>query len=64
MPSYTVEVPDGQERGVRVACEQHGESEEFQPGYRTVVFHCSACGYEIEVGVHDLHEWRDLGEMC
>ncbi|PSP42534.1 hypothetical protein BRC66_01065 [Halobacteriales archaeon QH_2_66_30] len=45
-------------------CEEHGESEEFQSGYSTVAFHCERCGYEIEITAHDLHEWRDFGEMC
>ncbi len=47
--NYTVTVPDGEERGRRIRCEEHGESEEFQPGYRTVAFHCSVCGYELEL---------------
>ncbi|PSP27003.1 hypothetical protein BRC65_08305 [Halobacteriales archaeon QH_2_65_14] len=64
MPGYTVEIPEGRERGIRVTCQDHDESEEFQPGYRTVAFHCPKCGYEVEVTLHDLHEWRDLGEQC
>lgn len=64
MTEYTVTVPEGDERGIRIACEDHGEAEEFQPGYRTVTFHCDQCGYEVEFTLHDLHEWRDLGEMC
>jgi len=64
MPEYTVTVPDGQERGVVVECETHGDSEEFQPGYRTVAFHCNGCGYELELTLHDVHDWRDFGEMC
>jgi len=64
MSNYTVEVPDGEERGIRIECDDHGESAEFQPGYRKVAFHCEGCGLEIEVDLHDLSEWRDLGEMC
>lgn len=62
--TYTVEVPSGSERGIRVTCDEHGESDEFQPGYRKVAFHCEACGYEIEIGLSDLHDWRDMREMC
>lgn len=64
MVQYEVEVPDGEEYGIRIRCPTHGESEEFQPGYRTVAFACDACGIELEVSVHDLDDWRDLGEMC
>ncbi|WP_254761821.1 hypothetical protein [Natrinema marinum] len=64
MTTYTVEVPDGNERGMRIVCDEHGDAEEFQPGYRTVAFHCEGCGVELEVTLHDLREWRDLGEMC
>lgn len=64
MTEYTVTVPEGQERGIRVECDDHGVAEEFQPGYRKVAFACPDCGYEVEIGLHDLHEWRDLGEMC
>jgi uncharacterized protein (DUF983 family) len=64
MADYTVTVPEGEEHGIRVRCEDHGEVEEFQPGYRTVAFYCAACGYEVELTLHDLRDWRDLGEMC
>ncbi len=64
MLNYTVSVPDGEERGILVQCDTHDESEEFHPGHRTVTFHCDGCGYEVELTLHDLHEWRDLGEMC
>lgn len=64
MSQYTVEVPERRERGIRIECDEHGESKEFQPGYRTVAFHCDHCGYELELTLHDLHEWRDRGEMC
>lgn len=64
MSQYSLEVPDGQERGIRVTCDEHGESQEFQPGYRTVAFECGMCGYEIELTVHDLQDWRELSEMC
>lgn len=64
MSTYTVETPEGQERGIRVTCKKHGETEEFHPGQRTVAFYCEMCGYEVEITLHDLHDWRDLGEMC
>lgn len=64
MSQYTVEIPEQQERGIRVTCDEHGESEEFHPGHRKVAFCCDLCGYEVEVNLHDLREWRDLGEMC
>lgn len=64
MPSYSVDLLDGPERGIRVACEEHGAREEFPPGRRKVAFHCDDCGYELEVALHDLLEWRDMGEMC
>lgn len=61
---YTVTVPEGEERGLRVECEAHGESEEFQPGYRRVTFYCERCGRELALALHDADDWRDLGEMC
>jgi hypothetical protein len=64
MTSFSVSVPDGEERGIVVRCDTHDEAEEFPPGYRTVAFHCDGCGYEVELTLHDLQEWRDLGEMC
>ena len=63
MPEYTVTVPEGEERGICVACERHGDSEEFQPGYRTVTFHCEGCGYELELTLHDLLNPQEQ-EMC
>lgn len=65
MRTYTVEVPDDEpERGIRIRCEEHDQAEEFQPGYRSVAFACDDCGYELEVAVHDLLDWRDTGELC
>jgi uncharacterized protein (DUF983 family) len=64
MSTYTVDVPNGTERGIRIECDDHGEYEEFQPGYRRVTFHCEGCGREIELELTDLSEWRDLGELC
>jgi uncharacterized protein (DUF983 family) len=64
MTTYTVERPDEGERGIRVVCPEHGEAEEFEPGRRQVAFYCSACGFELEVTLHDTHEWRDFGERC
>ena len=64
MSSYTVEVPDGEELGVRVTCDDHGTTEEFHPARRTVAFFCDRCGYELEVDVRATDDWRDLGEMC
>jgi len=63
MSQYTVTLPEGEERGVKIACDEHGESEEFQPGYRTVAFHCEGCGYELELTVHDLLNPREQ-ELC
>lgn len=64
MRSYTVELPEGEEHGIRLRCETHDVVETFQPGIRRVAFACEDCGYELEVDVHDLLEWRDLGERC
>lgn len=64
MATFTVEVLDGEERGVRVGCEDHDEWEEFDPGYRKVAFYCDECGFEVEVNLQDTYDWRDLGEMC
>lgn len=64
MSGYRVEIPEGEERGIRVECEVHGEADEFQPGYRTVAFYCEGCGYEVELTVRDPYDWRDLGEIC
>lgn len=64
MTVYTVELPSGKERGTRVERNEHGEFEEFEPGYRIVAFYCETCGYEVEVDVHDTHDRRDYGEMC
>ena len=61
---FTVEVPDEQERGIRVGCEAHDNWEEFRPGYRRVAFFCEGCGFELEVTLRDLHDWRDMQEMC
>lgn len=64
MTEYTVEIPEGPERGIRVACTEHGETAEFQPGYTTVDFCCEACGNEVGIELRDLLEWRDLRELC
>lgn len=64
MTMYEIKQPDGLERGIRVRCPEHGEEEEFQPGYQRVAFYCSGCGIEIEVGLYDTHDWRDWGERC
>jgi hypothetical protein len=64
MTEYTVTVPEEGERGIRIACDDHGEHEEFPAGRQSVAFHCEGCGYELAVDVHDLLEWRDMGEMC
>lgn len=63
MSSYTIEIPEEEELGVRVTCDEHGDSAEFQPGYRTVSFYCEGCARELEVTLHT-EDWRDLGEMC
>ncbi|PGF16555.1 hypothetical protein CP556_10780 [Natrinema sp. CBA1119] len=64
MSNYTAEIPDEEERGIRIECDDHGEWEEFRPGYRTVDSHCDGCGLEIQLDLRDLHDWRDLGELC
>lgn len=64
MTTYTIATPDEEERGIRVECDEHGESKEFQPGYRKVAFYCEGCQYELEINLHDVLEWRDLQEMC
>lgn len=64
MTTFTVEVPDEQERGLRVGCKDHDQWEVFQPGYRTVAFYCDGCGFEIEVNLQDTLDWRDLEERC
>ena len=64
MTRYTIETPDGPERGVRVTCEDHGESAEFPAGHRKGTFYCERCGAEVTVDVRDAHDWRDTGEMC
>lgn len=64
MTTFIVEVPDGEERGIRVGCEDHDEWKELQPGYQKGAFYCDGCGFEIEIGLQDTHDWRDLGEMC
>lgn len=64
MSDYSVTVPDGTERGIVVRCEEHDEAKQFQPGFGTVAFHCERCGYELELTLHDLHDWRDFGELC
>lgn len=62
--SYQVEIPEGPERGIRVSCPDHGESEEYPPGRRHVAFFCPGCGFELEVSVHDTHDWRAWDERC
>ena len=64
MTTYTIERPDDSERGIRVACSDHGESEEFDSGLRRVAFYCSGCGFELELTLHDTHEWREFSERC
>ncbi|PSQ56168.1 MAG: hypothetical protein BRD23_09730 [Halobacteriales archaeon SW_9_67_25] len=64
MTGYTVETPEREERGIRVACEAHGVAEEFRPGRRRVAFYCDRCGYELEVTLHDTYDWRDMQEQC
>jgi len=64
MTSYRIKNPEKEELGVRVTCEEHGESEEFEPGRRKVAFYCRMCGYELEITLRDTTDWRDLGERC
>lgn len=62
--TYRVEAPEEPDAGIRVACEAHNGSETFEPGYRTVAFHCDGCGIEVEVHLEDTEEWRELTELC
>lgn len=64
--TFTVEVPENgePERGVRVGCDAHDEWTEFEPGYRGGTFYCETCAFELEIDLHDLLDWRDLGEEC
>lgn len=64
MVTYEVERPDGPERGLRVACPEHGEEEHFPAGRSRVAFYCEGCGFEVEVAVHDTLDWRPLTERC
>lgn len=64
LTTFTVEVPDEEERGVRIGCQAHEEWEEFPPGRHRGTFYCGGCGFELEVALHDLLDWRDLGERC
>lgn len=64
MASYRVVAPDGPDEGIRIECEAHGKSETFEPGYRKVAFHCSACEREVGIQLEDTKEWRELTEMC
>ncbi|PSP79395.1 hypothetical protein BRC81_05275 [Halobacteriales archaeon QS_1_68_20] len=64
MTTYEVERRDEKERGIRVACPEHGHEEEFPPGRRRVAFYCPDCGFELEVSLHDDLDWRPWGELC
>lgn len=64
MLRYTVTAPDSDERGIRVGGDEHAEVKEFQPEYPTVAFCCDRCGYEVEIRLHDLHDWQAMREMC
>lgn len=64
MASYRVVDAGPPDAGIRITCEDHGESEQFKPGYRAVAFHCDECGIEVEVTLADTEDWRDLAEMC
>lgn len=61
--TYVVERLPGPERGIRVSCTAHDESEEFPPGRARVSFYCPGCGLEVEAALH-ADDWRDLGERC
>jgi len=56
MAASRVEVPDGEERGFRVGCEDHNKWEEFHPGYRSVVFYCEGCDLEIGISLWNTHD--------
>lgn len=64
MTSYRVVPPEGPEDGIRVECEVHGESETYEPGYRTVAFHCAECDVEVGIRIEDTEDWRELTEWC
>lgn len=62
--TYEIDRADDPERGIRVRCTDHDVTEEFEPGYRSGSFYCSECGFEVEVSLHDMLDWRDWGERC
>ena len=64
MTTYEVQRPDGDERGIRVACPEHDHAEEFPPGRARVTFYCPDCAFEVEVALHDDLDRRPWGEMC
>lgn len=64
LATFTVEVPDEEERGIRVGCPTHEEWTEFPPGRRRGTFYCEGCSFELTVDLHDLLDWRDWGEQC
>lgn len=43
-------------------CEEQGESERFQSGYRKVAYHCDSCGIEVGNNLQDTEAWRYVGE--
>ncbi|WP_135363027.1 hypothetical protein [Halosimplex halophilum] len=63
MPSYSVELPEGEEQGIRIECDEHGEWTELPADRRSGAFYCEGCGRELEVGLNT-EDWRDLAEMC
>jgi uncharacterized protein (DUF983 family) len=64
MKPFEIQRPDGPERGILVRCSEHGEQEEYRPGYQRVAFYCPGCGIELDVRLHDADDWRDWGERC
>jgi uncharacterized protein (DUF983 family) len=64
MVTFEVERPDGPERGVRIACPEHGERREFPPGRSRVTFYCPDCEFEVEVALHDALDGRPWSERC
>lgn len=64
MATFTVEVPDEAERGVRIRCDAHSEERELRPGRRRGTMYCEKCGFEVEIDLYDQLDWRDWGEHC
>lgn len=64
MATYRVFVPERPGDDIRIACDEHGETARFEPGFRSVAFHCHGCGREVELSLRDTDDWRELTEWC